>query len=332
VDEEELLKLAHLSKVNGERNTEHGKTLVQIIDFKEESERKKIIRMLADHYTGILWKLLPYLRRLGNHSRAQIRRRIAETVGELMIEDFIRVKDEVLMPWAMHWSPVINANVGLVLAIVAEDPRYTGNVKSLINHWITVPNSDLNWTALASCVPFCSLWPEEILSHIEKSLRRGRMELLALSIFVIRELCHTGHTDKAIKQISNWIHRKKDEQSLRTGAGIIFLEAVRFTDLVARKTLLPVAVEIFVTSLEDSSLDSEGIYRSLVLEKLHTWIQAAVDDKKSASMAEKLFLELYDKSNQRGRERLEFNLSRWLRTSEGKETEIYQRLLTTIQS
>src|SRR5512139_2184438 len=177
MDEGELLKLANLTKITGERNTEHGKIPIQIIDFREEGQREKIIRMLADHYSEILWKTLPYLRELGRHPRAEIRWRAAESVGELMSHDFIRVKEEVLIPWAMHWSPIVNANVGLALEVVVKDERYASNVKSLLKHWVTVSNADLNWTALASSVPLCSLWPEDTLEFIEKSIRRGQIEL-----------------------------------------------------------------------------------------------------------------------------------------------------------
>jgi hypothetical protein len=330
-DEGELLKLANLTKISGERNTEHGKSLVQIIDFREEGQREKIIRMLADHYSEVLWKILPYLRELGRHPRAEIRWRAAESVGELMCEDFIRVKEEVLIPWAMHWSPIVNANVGLALEMVAKDDRYASNVKALLKHWVTVSNPDLNWTALASSVPLCSLWPEDTLEFIEKSIRRGQIGLLALSIYVIRELCRTGHTDKALARLSEWIQRKREEHALRTGAAIIFFEGIELSHISEKKALMNCAAEILLTSLEDRSLDNEGTYRSLALEMLHQWLQSTMDDKTKLGTVEKLFMQIYKRSSDRGQERLEFNVSRWSRTTEGKDAKIYQRLMKNME-
>jgi hypothetical protein len=316
-DEADLLKLANLVKKTAQRNTEHGKTQIQILDFREESQRKKIIRMMVDHYSQILWKLLPYLRTLGGHPRAEIRKRTSETVGELMCEDFIRVKDEVIVPWARHASPLVNANVGLALAVIANDTRYAGNVKALLHHWATVSNPDLNWTALASCVTLGSLWPEDTLGFVEKSLERGRVELLALSIFVIRELSSTGHADQVLSRLAEWI-RSKDQNTLRAGAALVFLEAVELVDLAGSGNRVDKAVEVCRIALEDRRLDNIGVFRAATLEKLKEWVKSGSDKKSSRTTIEKLITRLYLRSDERGKERLVFNLERWSHEKNGQ--------------
>jgi len=332
IDETDLFKLANLVATVGERSTEHGKTPIRVVEFREEAQRKKIIRLLVENYSEVVWKLLPLLRQHGMHPRAEIRKRAAETAGELMRElDFIRVKDEVLMPWAMSPSPAVNTNVGLSLAVVARDTRYAENVKALLNHWVTLPNPDLNWTALASCVPLCSLWPEEILDYLEKSLDRGRVELLALTIFVVRELCQKGHTGKVMARLSEWIRRSKDEQPLRAGAALIFLEAIDFPDIVGKGSLIDKAVEVFLIGLGDRSLDNLGAIRAVMLDKLKTWAEKAFEKKSQFDDAEKLFARLYLRSDERGRERIEFQLDRWSRSKDERTSKKFKRLLNRLR-
>ncbi len=310
VDETGLLKLANLVKKTGERNTEHGKTPVQIIGFRDESQRKKIIRMLMDHYQESIWKLLPHLRNLGGHPRAEVRKRVAETVGELMCEDFIRVKEEVLIPWAMHGSSTINANVGFALAIAAKDTAYVKNVKDLLNHWATMQNPDLNWTALASCIPLCPTFPDETLNYLEKSLQRGQIELLALGAFLAQELCELGHTRKVMASLSGWIQKEK-QRSLRLGAALIFLESIEFADIYSGGNLIDKAVDIFLIGLEDYSLDNLGEVREAMLSKLEEWIINAFDKKDKLKAAKKMLRTLYFRSSERGKERISYNVRRW---------------------
>ena len=187
-----------------------------------------------------------------------------------------------------------------------------------MHHWATIPNADLNWTALASCVALGPLWPEETLGFVEKSLDRGGVELLALSIFVIRELCYSGNADKVLPRLAEWIRSSKDRQTLRAGAALIFLEAISLNDITASGTRLDKAVEIYRTGLENRSLDNIGVIRAAMLDKLKGWIESGAEKKSLLATIEKLITRLYLRSDERGKERLTFNLERWSHTKDGQ--------------
>jgi hypothetical protein len=315
VDEARLFELANLHTVMGERNTEHGRTAVRLLDFKDETQRKKIIRMLGESFQQVVEQLVPYLFFLGSHPRATVRRRAAETVGEWMCElDFIRFKELILIPWALRDNILMNSAVGVALEAVAQDAQYEGNVKTLLKHWITSPNPSFNWTGVASCVPLGPLWPEETLEFLEIALKRDRLDLLTLAIFVVHRLCREGHAGLVMRQLSQWIEDRDANSALRTATALIFLEVIELPHVVGEGNLIDYAVDVFLVCLSDWKVANSGAIRSAMLERLKDWAEESFDDLEKQAEMEKLFTRLHVRAEtQRDKDRIAFHIQRWRR-------------------
>lgn len=315
VDEARLFKMANLVTVTGERNTEAGLIAVRLIEFQDESQRQKIIRMLGESFQQVIEQLIPYLFLLAAHPRAAVRRRTAEAVGELMCElDFVRYKEAILIRWALSDNIYMNSSVGLALEVVAQDCKYADNVKTLLKHWVTSPNRSLNWTAVASCVPLGPLWPEETFDLLENALKRDLLDLLTLSVFVVRRLCREGHTDLVLEKLSEWIANREASPSLRGAAALIFLEVIDLAYAVEDGRFIDYVVDVFLEGLSDRKLANSGVIRSAMLEKLKDWAEESFDDPEKQTAIETLFTRLHIRAETpRDKERIVFHLQRWYR-------------------
>lgn len=328
VDEARLFELANLVTVTGERNTEHGLTAVRLVEFQDEEQRQKIIRMLGESFPQVVQQLVPYLRLLGTHPRAAVRKRAAEAVGELMCEvDFIRYKEDILIPWALSDNLFMNSCVGLALVTPAQDNRYSDNVKALLKHWVTTSNHSLNWTAVASCVQLGTLWPEDTFDLLETALQRDQLDLLILATFVVRQLCHTGHTDLVLACLSEWITDPGADPSLRRAAVLIFLEVIRLSHVAGNGRLVDYAVNIYLVGLSDRKLTDSGVIRSAMLDTLKEWAEESFADPEKQAAMETLFTRLHIRAETpRDKERIVFHLQRW-RQKDARFAQIVQGLV-----
>jgi len=310
--------MANLTTVTGERNTEHGLTTVRLIEFKDDTQRQKIIRMLGESFQQVVEQLIPYLYLLAAHPRATVRGRAAEAVGELMRElDFIRYKEVILIPWALSDHIYLNSSVGLALEVVAQDSRYADNVKALLKHWVTSPNRSLNWTAVASCVQLGPLWPEETFELLEAALKHDQLDLLILAVSVVRRLCREGHVDLTLAQLSQWICDPNTNPSLRRAAALIFLEVVELSHVAGDGRLIDKAVDVLLVGLGDRKLVNSGVIRSAMLDKLKAWAEESFDDPETQAAMETLFTRLHIRAETpRDKERIVFHLQRWYRKDE----------------
>lgn len=318
IDESSLFEVANLTIVEGVRNTEHGRTTVRVVEFRSEDQRKKVIELLASSFQGVLQRLDPLLLQLGVDPRVVIWNRAAETVGELMIEvDFIRYKQDVLLPWAssVFMEPKLTASLALAYVVTSE--RYIENVKFLLRHWTTGPDPDLNWTALAAYAqlaasPPLSDWSVEIVDMLENSLRRDRIDLLSLSILVAQELCRADHADLVITRLSEWI--SSDEAiALRIAAALIFLEVIELSQVAESFDLIDRVVDVLQVGLSDRKLTDSGAVREAMLAKLKAWSETSFDAPALQETMTTLFKRLYVRGTDRDRERLLFHVQRWAR-------------------
>jgi len=318
-DEGHLLELANLTTETATKNTESGKVTIRIVRFRDEAQRQKIIYLLANHFTEIIRKIIPLIRTLGAHVRAEVRARAARTAGELLREvDFIRIKDELLIPWALSPSMDVSINVGIALEEGAKDGQYTGNIQTLLNHWITSSNPDFNWTALASYIQLYTLWPGEAIDAIDAAIKKeNSIPFLPLCNYLTSELCKNGHSEDMVARIREWMKADKAKIALRSGAALIFLAAIDFSFLVETPALLDKEVEIFTIGLSDRTLDSMGIIRAAMLDKLRSWSEESFEQSSQAEM-ERLFTRLFLRSDERGKERIKFSLQKWCRAAERK--------------
>jgi hypothetical protein len=276
------------------------------------------LRLLVNHYSRVVWKLLPILRVFGAHPRADVRYRAAQAVGELMCEmDFIRIKDEVVLPWAKHFYLGINVNVGVAFSVVAKHEKYADNIKKLLKYWSTVSDSDLNRTALATSIPLCKTWPEESIEIVRHSLGRNNSTpwdysmLVTLSAFVLKELCDNGKTEIVIENLKNWI-TDTNASVQRLGAALAFLDAVDFSHAFECEAVRDKVIQLYQVCLEERRLDNLGLIRSSALDKLKEWAEESFGDDAKEEFIKTIFMRLYMRSStDRDRERLDFSIQRW---------------------
>ncbi len=326
-DESRLFEIANLVTVTGQRNTEHGLTAVRLLEFRDEAQRQKIIHMLGESFEQVIQQMIPYLYLLGTHPRATVRSRVATAVGELMREvDFIGYKEKILIPWALSDLVYMNACVGLALETTASDSKYVENIKTLLHHWVTSPNFNFNWTAVASCVPLGKLWPKETLDLLELALKRDQFDLLVLATFVVRRLCDTGHTDLVLDKLSEWLD-SDGNLLLRNAAVLIFLDVIEFEQAVKDGHLIDRSVDIFLVGLSDRKLTEAGLVRSAMLDKLKAWAEESFGDTEKQNAIETLFMRLYVRAEtQRDKERITFHIQRW-RQKDNRFAQIAQGLV-----
>ena len=267
---------------------------------------------------------MPLLRQFGLHPRASVRYRTAQAVGELMYEmDFIRIKNEIILPWAKYSSLEVNANVGLAFSIVVKHEKFSENVKKLLKHWSSTPDSNLNRTALASSIPLCSIWPEESIEIVHRALNRKTTPWdysmqATLSAFVLDELCENEHVDMVIDYLREWME-DKSAGVLRLGAALSFLEVIDLSYALAYEAGRDKIIYIFKICLEYRRLDEQGMVRKMALEKLRSWAEDSFGDDKKESYIEILFMRLYMRSaTKRDKERIEFHLNRWQKQDKEK--------------
>jgi hypothetical protein len=315
-DEGYLLELANLTTEMATKNTEGGQTTIRVIQFRNEAQRKKIIYLLANHFTKIIWKLVPLIRNLGAHLRAEVRAQAARIAGELLREvDFIRIKDELLIPWALSPSMDVSLNVGIALEEGAKDKQYISNIKNLLKHWVTSSNPDLNWTALASYIQLNQFWPDEAINAIDSAIKKeNNASFLPLCNYLLNELCKNGYYEDVIYRIVEWMNVEKKENTPRFEATLLFLGAVEFSFFVKEPALMDKEVEIFRIGLSDRTLDNLGIIRPAMLEKLCSWSKESFGQSSQVEI-EKLFTRLFLRSDERGKERIKFSLQKWCRAA-----------------
>jgi hypothetical protein len=320
MDESKLFGIANLHMVDGTRNTEHGLAPVRLAEMEEE-QRQKMIDLLGESFAQVLEHLTPYLRELGADRRAVIRNRTAATVGELMGRiDFIRYKEEIVLPWALSDNLYMNSSVGLALAAAGKDSRYTDNVKKLLGHWITSPNPSLTWTGVASCGQLGTLWPEDILDFMETALRRGKFDLFILVVFVLQSLCQNEHAHLVLKRLAEWIDIDNQQTGppLRGVAALIFLEAIEFSHITSDN--VDNAVSIFLVGLKnDRRLNDAGLIQSVMVEKLKGWAEESFGEEEKEALIATLFSRLYVRAGtQREKDRIAFYLRRWQQRDKDK--------------
>ena len=264
--------------VDGQRNTEHGLSRVRLLDFRHPDYRPKLVRLFIESFPEIFDRLFPYLRQLGVDSPATVRQRIAELAGELACGmEFIRVKEALLLPWALDEDEDANFSAAISLDHILEAGCYEADVKALLKHWVTISNFNLNWTGLASLVLVGSRWPEETLTLIEPVLKQDDLILLALALAVIQELCASGYAAPVLARLDRWFGDKDANPYLREAAALGFLDLIELPHLAGDGERVEHVSRLLLSGLSPSRLPDSREIQSAMVEKLKAWATDALD-------------------------------------------------------
>ena len=314
-DERRLFDRINLHFVDGTRNMEHGVTAVRLLEF-EEGQREKLIDLLGESYSAVLVQLTPLLRQLAGEPRAAVRQRTAVAVGELMARvDFIRFKEEVLLPWAQSNSFNAGVCVAWALAIVVKDQRYAANVQALMRHWATSGNFYLMWTGLAAWAQLGELWPEEAVECLRPALEREHLDLLVLAEIVLRELGRAGHARDALRQLAEWSGEAKNTGAFRRTCLLVFLDSVELAFFEGEGGLraMDEAVSLFLLALQNNQRLADPAWVQVsAIEKLRALGEAALGNEDRETLAATLYERLYRRAaTPRERDRVAWHLKSW---------------------
>jgi hypothetical protein len=314
-DESQLLDMAGLTTVDGQRNTEHGLSRVRLLDFRHPDYRSKVVHLLIESFPRTLDRLLPYLRQLGTDSRAVVRQRVAELAGELACElDFVQVKEALLLPWALDDDEDANFSAAIALDRILQVGCCESDIKALLKHWISVSNFNLNWTGLASLVLVGSHWPEETLTLIERVFREDDLTLLVLALAAIQKLCDDGPAGPVLTWLDRWFGDKAADPYLREAAALGFLDLIELRHLAGDGERVALATGLLLTGLSPSRLPDSTEIQWAMVEKLRVWAKEALDagPGQAQQTMDALFAALYAKApTQRDQDRLKFYVGRW---------------------
>lgn len=319
-----LYELANLTLVEAYRNTEHGKTLVRNVVFREEEQKKRLLEVLAESFPETLSNLSGLVLVLGMYPNAQVRWQAAAALSILMSEvDFIRFKEKVLIPWATSPDADMNFSASYTLSLLAKDTRYAENVKYLIKHWVSLDDPDLNFTGVVSCGLLYSNWPEDALLFIENAVKRSfPIGLAIVSQQILKEMCEKGYTRQVMEALFRWV-TTKGAPTLRLAGCMVFLNITDLECLRREPGVVDKVAELCNLCLGDNSITNSGDLQDAMVEVLKNWAEEAFEKEDLQAILEKLFLRIYARANtDRDRRRVLFYLERW-----AKQDKRYQPIL-----
>jgi hypothetical protein len=157
--------------VSGYEETHFGVSLVDTVQFKNESWQAAVLRHVWREYDLSRGCVAAWLRDLGGHPRFDVRVRTAATVGELAGIDFGFVCDEIVQPWANDVNEAARGSAADALSVAAHGEA-ASLVLNLLSHWSSIQNRRLQWTAAAAFGGPAGLrFPNVALDRLAASLR-----------------------------------------------------------------------------------------------------------------------------------------------------------------
>ena len=113
---------------------------MRVFEFRSEDQRQKIIAMLATSFQSVLQRLDPCcLRWVATPGQSSATGRERLSASSWLEVDFIRYKQDILLPWASDAYIPLNLTASLALSRVVESSHHVENVKLLLRHWTHGP-------------------------------------------------------------------------------------------------------------------------------------------------------------------------------------------------
>ncbi|MCB0164744.1 MAG: hypothetical protein KDI79_10990 [Anaerolineae bacterium] len=331
----------------GDRQTEHGLTKIQIVQFADPDQREKILRLFNNPSLYCrLPQLYIYLTGLKNGEQLYY---AAETVSKLAnIIPFVELKEQVFLLWAKSEDANQRGAAALALRHMCDRDTLQKEVLNLLKHWLTTNNLALNDTALSAYRTIGRDYPDPTLTAIRGAISTKNKILVAkarniVDIFVqestlieiwqmieqtvyIVDKIYSPHPYKVIDHLCAWLTTSTNQQNvneelLRYIGAMLFTVIVRLEDLVGRgeenvKDMHKV-VDIIFTLWEDVSLPMyEDVYNDTT-ELVKSWaeqtLRLCTEHKENCQAYRQFFYSLYHRYENHRRNRLDFHLRRWQR-------------------
>ncbi len=328
-DEARLLERTSVIIDSAGRNTEYGQTQIQILKFKEDNQREKVLKLLDDSLHSRLSILYKYLRLLGFSSGSaeanERRYYAARAVGALMCQPnyFADLKENVLLPWAKTLNGQQAA--ALALAYVIIDEHYSQEAFNLLKHWISNNNTLLGITALLTYNSVAQFYPDQTLDIVKSILVKNRFDIFLLTIHVVNNIYHL-HPERVIEHLHEWIvdsnPKQKELESLRRYmASQLFLVIVQLEDIPEDdipQTKLKV-VDIIFTLWTDARLPMRSKIQEDTAKLVKRWAEEAINARSNKPVLFELCHNLFDTLSKRYEKEkktpnhMEFYLKKWLK-------------------
>lgn len=335
-----------------ERQTEHGLTKIQVVQFADPDQRQKVLRLFNN---PTLYRKLPqlysYFRELKNGEQLYY---AAVAVSELAdVIPFVDLKGGILSPWAKSEDGRQREAAALALRYTADHDTLQPEALSLLKYWLTIDSPTFNKTALRAYQLIGPVHPDATLIAIREAvIAKSRMltrqaqsildvfnqvsaavqvwQLIEQVVFIVDKI-YSLYPYKLVKHLHSWLigdssQQKAELELLRYIAAMLFTIVVRLEDFVfgeeESKDTYKQLVDITFTLWEDSSLPMHDEVYNDTTELVKSWAEQALrmctenKDKETCKAYKQFFHRLYQRYENKRRNRLVANLQRWQRFRE----------------
>jgi hypothetical protein len=132
------------------QHTEFGITPVDAVSFDYDWLAEGVLTAVWREYDILAESLLQWIRAVSDDSDVNVRLRAAWAVGNLARLNFASIRQQVLLPWISSGTRRSARCAAEALGVAAGDDNLAISVLSLLRHWATVNNPNLNWTAVVA--------------------------------------------------------------------------------------------------------------------------------------------------------------------------------------
>ena len=172
--DEHWAKVAHAEIKQSTIEYTEGKERTTTMDFRSPEIRTIAQQYFASKQRQWLMRMIPIIRKLGDHPYVVLRRKAAEAAVVIAGIDFDYVRREVLNPWSLSDNPATRAAVGYALDTMIKDGNNDAGAIALLDRW-THHDGTFSWRqcwTAASCYRFIGLHRFDLAEKDLKSLAR----------------------------------------------------------------------------------------------------------------------------------------------------------------
>jgi len=310
------------------KNTEYGKTSVELIVFKNPVFQPAVLSYVWQQYDQYRSPILSWLNELGKHANSEIRLKASAAVGELCKYDFDLVQKNVLLPWAKHQDQNLQMLAALALSIPVFDGSHAPQVLKLLHHWSSLKNDQLRWTATVAYGGYVGLrFPEIALRDL---LAIAELKDGLLFYPVVQSLINLFEMGKfqpnqyslVLTALQSWTENTKKTISHYLGlvTFCLLMSNSQVTENPSTKnwpwpSLLWLIKENdlyqdIISCLVRRALNLQET-RLSTLEAIHNWLKRASEDHRLYPLVGQIIYDIVDLGDRREKDRIITYLKKW---------------------